>query len=144
MTDLAKFPSARQARWSSGFPTLATSGAVFLDGPQWGEWEGRLAVATLKTKSLRVFEFTEQGDFAGQIVVPELDGSHGRLRTPVLGPDGFSVHRHLQQTRQRQDSQGERQPCREPAPPVISGTVEVGESLTAVVSGIADPDGARR
>ena len=88
MTDLAKFPSARQARWSSGFPTLATSGAVFLDGPQWGEWEGRLAVATLKTKSLRVFEFTEQGDFAGQIVVPELDGSQGRLRTPVLGPDG--------------------------------------------------------
>ena len=83
-----EFPSARQARWSSGFPTLATSGAVFLDGPQWGEWEGRLAVATLKTKSIRVFEFTEQGDFVSQIVVPELDGSHNRLRTPVLGPDG--------------------------------------------------------
>ena len=40
MTDLAKFPSARQARWSSGFPTLATSGAVFLQGSQWAEWEG--------------------------------------------------------------------------------------------------------
>ena len=113
MTDLAKFPSARHARWSSGFPTLATSGAVFLDGPQWGEWEGRLAVATLKTKSLRVFEFTEAGEFAGQIVVPELDGSQGRLRTPVLGPDGGSVHRHLQQARQRPDSEGERQPCRD-------------------------------
>ena len=140
MTDLAKFPSARQARWSSGFPTLATSGAVFLDGPQWGEWEGRLAVATLKTKSLRVFEFTEQGDFAGQIVVPELDGSHGRLRTPVLGPDGAlyiatsnrpGSDRILRVSANRAAT----------GAPVISGTVEVGESLTAVVSGIADPDG---
>ena len=140
MTDLAKFPSARQARWSSGFPTLATSGAVFLDGPQWGEWEGRLAVATLKTKSLRVFEFTEQGDFAGQIVVPELDGSHGRLRTPVLGPDGAlyiatsnrpGTDRILRVSANRAAT----------GAPVISGTVEVGESLTAVVSGIADPDG---
>ena len=140
MTDLAKFPSARQARWSSGFPTLATSGAVFLDGPQWGEWEGRLAVATLKTKSLRVFEFTEQGDFAGQIVVLELDGSHGRLRTPVLGPDGSlyiatsnrpGSDRILRVSANRAAT----------GAPVISGTVEVGESLTAIVSGIADPDG---
>ena len=140
MTDLAKFPSARQARWSSGFPTLATSGAVFLGGPQWREWEGRLAVATLKTKSLRVFEFTEQGDFAGQIIVPELDGSHGQLRTPVLGPDGALYiatsnapggDRILRVSANRVAT----------GAPVISGTVEVGESLTAVVSGIADPDG---
>ena len=140
MTDLAKFPSARLARWSSGFPTLATSGAVFLDGPQWGEWEGRLAVATLKTKSLRVFEFTEQGDFAGQIVVPELDGSQGRLRTPVLGPDGAlyiatsnkpGVDRIIRVAANRAAT----------GAPVISGAVQVGESLTADVSGIADPDG---
>ena len=140
MTDLAKFPSARQARWSSGFPTLATSGAVFLDGPQWGEWEGRLAVATLKTKSLRVFEFTEQGAFVSQIVVPELDGSQGRLRTPVLGPDGAlyiatsnkpGVDRILRVAANRAAT----------GAPVISGAVQVGESLTADVSGIADPDG---
>ena len=140
MTDLAKFPSARPARWSSGFPTLATSGAVFLDGPQWGEWEGRLAVATLKTKSLRVFEFTEQGDFAGQIVVPELDGSQGRLRTPVLGPDGAL---YIATSNRPGNDRILRVSANRAATgaPVISGTVEVGESLTAVVSGIADPDG---
>ena len=140
MTDLAKFPSARQARWSSGFPTLATSGAVFLDGPQWGEWEGRLAVATLKTKSLRVFEFTEQGDFAGQIVVPELDGSHGRLRTPVLGPDGAL---YIATSNRPGSDRILRVSANRAATGalVISGAVEVGESLTAVVSGIADPDG---
>ena len=140
MTDLAKFPSARQARWSSGFPTLATSGAVFLDGPQWGEWEGRLTVATLKTKSLRVFEFTEQGDFAGQIVVPELDGSHGRLRTPVLGPDGAlyiatsnrpGSDRILRVSANRAAT----------GAPVIVGTSRVGETLTADTSGITDDDG---
>ena len=140
MTDLAKFPSARQARWSSGFPTLATSGAVFLDGPQWGEWEGRLAVATLKTKSLRVFEFTEQGDFASQIVVPELDGTQNRLRTPVMGPDGAlyiatsnrpGTDRILRVTANRAAT----------GAPVINGAVQVGETLTADVSGIADPDG---
>ena len=140
MTDLAKFPSARQARWSSGFPTLATSGAVFLDGPQWGEWEGRLAVATLKTKSLRVFEFTEQGDFVGQIVVPELDGSHSRLRTPVLGPDGAlyiatsnrpGVDRILRVTANRAAT----------GAPSITGTAQVGETLTADASSVADADG---
>ena len=140
MTDLAKFPSARQARWSSGFPTLATSGAVFLDGLQWGEWEGRLAVATLKTKSLRVFEFTEQGDFAGQIVVPELDGSQGRLRTPALGPDGAL---YIATSNRPGNDRILRVSANRAATgaPVISGAVEVGESLTAVVSGIADPDG---
>ena len=140
MTDLAKFPSARQARWSSGFPTLATSGAVFLDGPQWGEWEGRLAVATLKTKSLRVFQFTEQGDFAGQIVVPELDGSQGRLRTPALGPDGAL---YIATSNRPGNDRILRVSANRAATgaPVISGGVEVGESLTAVVSGIADPDG---
>ena len=140
MTDLAKFPSARLAGWSSGFPTLATSGAVFLDGLQWGEWEGRLAVATLKTKSLRVFEFTEQGDFAGQIVVPELDGSQGRLRTPVLGPDGAlyiatsnkpGVDRILRVTANRAAT----------GAPTISGTPQVDETLTADTSGISDDDG---
>ena len=140
MTDLAKFPSARQARWSSGFPTLATSGAVFLQGSQWAEWEGRLAVATLKTKSLRVFEFTEQGDFVGQIVVPELDGSHGRLRTPVLGPDGAL---YIATSNRPGSDRIIRVSANRAATgaPVISGTVEVGESLTADVSGIADPDG---
>ena len=140
MTDLAKFPSARQPRWSSGFPTLATSGAVFLDGPQWGEWEGRLAVATLKTKSLRVFEFTEHGDFASQIVVPELDGSQGRLRTPVLGPDGAL---YIATSNRPGNDRILRVTANHAATgaPVISGTSRVGETLTADASSVADADG---
>ena len=88
MTDLVKFPHALEAQWSSGSPTLATSGGIFLEGEQWGVWEGRLAVATLKDRKLRLFEFTPDGVFVSQVIVPELNGAFGRLRTPVLGPDG--------------------------------------------------------
>ena len=88
MTDLVKFPGALEAKWSSGSPTLATSGSIFLEGDQWGVWEGRLAVATLKDKKLRLFEFTPGGELVSQVIVPELDGTYSRLRTPMLGPDG--------------------------------------------------------
>ena len=88
MTDLVKFPGSIEAKWSSGWPTLATSGGIFLEGAQWGIWEGRMAVATLKDSKLRLFEFTPDGDFVSQVVVPELDGAYGRLRTPMMGPDG--------------------------------------------------------
>ena len=88
MTDLVKFPDAIEAKWSSGYPTLATSGAIFLEGSRWGDWEGRLAVASLKNQSLRLFEFAANGTLMSEVVVPELDGAFGRLRTPMLGPDG--------------------------------------------------------
>ena len=90
MTDLVKFPGAVEARWSSGNPTLATSGGIFLEGEQWGLWEGRLAVATLKGRSLRIFEFTEDGTFVSHVVPEELDhfgDRDHRLRTPMIGPD---------------------------------------------------------
>ena len=88
MTDLAAFPDAVEAKWSSGFSTIAPSGAVFLEGADWGEWAGRLAVATLKTQSLRIFELSTSGSFVSQEVAPELSETYGRLRSVVLGPDG--------------------------------------------------------
>ena len=88
MTDLVKYPSAIEAKWSSGFPTLATSGGIFLDGSDWDGWAGRLAVANLKGRSLHLFEFTAEGELVSQVVVSQLDGTHGRLRTPMIDTDG--------------------------------------------------------
>ena len=88
MTGLVEYPDAVEAKWSSGSPTLATSGGVFLEGDQWGVWEGRLAVATLADSKLRLFEFTPDGALVSQVVVAELNGVFGRLRTPMMGPDG--------------------------------------------------------
>ena len=87
MTDLS-LPGAVGARWSSGAPTLATSGATFLWGPQWEGYRGMLAVATLKDSSLRLMGFAADGEFVLMHTPPALDGTFGRLRTPALGPDG--------------------------------------------------------
>jgi glucose/arabinose dehydrogenase len=75
----------RDPLWSSGGSTIATSGATFITGPNWGTWSGSLFVATLKENDLRRFIVD------GTTVTPAevlLDKKYGRLRTPVLGPDG--------------------------------------------------------
>ena len=88
MTDRVKFPDAAEAKWSSGDNTLATSGGIFLEGDEWGRWEGRLAVASLKDMTLRVFEFAADGTLLSEVIVDSLKDTYGRLRTPMLGPDG--------------------------------------------------------
>jgi glucose/arabinose dehydrogenase len=85
MTDLAKFPDAVVAKWSSGFPTIAPSGATFVSGGKWGVWNGALAVAVLKAQQLRVFFVDASGKVTGQHIVLT---NRGRLRSVVQGPDG--------------------------------------------------------
>lgn len=73
--------------WASGFPTIATSGAVFLAGDQWRDWEGMLIVATLKERDLRLFEVIDNGaalEARGIL----LDDAFSRLRAAVIAPDG--------------------------------------------------------
>ena len=72
--------------WSSGNVTLATSGADFARGVQWGAYDGSLFVATLKESDLR--RFTIAGAVATQRDVL-FNGTYGRLRTARQGPDGF-------------------------------------------------------
>ena len=73
-------------RKPNGFPTIATSGAVFLDGPQWRDWNGWLLMCALAGERLQIVQL----DGPGTHVIFELGvpTGYGRLRTPVLGPDG--------------------------------------------------------
>ena len=71
--------------WSSGSVTLATSGADFARGAQWGAYDGSLFVATLKETDLR--RFTLAGAVATQREVL-FDGTYGRMRTVRQAPDG--------------------------------------------------------
>ncbi len=88
MTDLARFPDAVPAVWSSGGSTEAICGAAFLEGPQWGSLEGLLAVAALKGSKLLLMRLDEQGTVIEVGQLPALDGTHGRLRAVRPGPDG--------------------------------------------------------
>ena len=86
MTDLEKFPDAVPAVWSSGSPTLALAGATFLEGSAWGNWNGALAVATLKAEHLHIYFVDAEGEVTGEERAIE---NQGRLRTPRQGPDGL-------------------------------------------------------
>jgi glucose/arabinose dehydrogenase len=55
MTDKRRYPRAIGAKWRSGSPTVAASGAAFFSGSRWGTWNGRLAVAMLKGEGIKVF-----------------------------------------------------------------------------------------
>jgi glucose/arabinose dehydrogenase len=71
--------------WTSGNVTLATSGADFARGVQWGAYDGSLFVAQLKESDLR--RFTISGAVATQRDV-FFDQTYGRIRTVRQGPDG--------------------------------------------------------
>nr|BFE55334.1 PQQ-dependent sugar dehydrogenase [Saccharothrix mutabilis subsp. capreolus] len=87
MTDLGRFPDAVPAVWSSGRPTEAICDAVFLDGAEWGDLDGVLAVTALKGAKVLLFTITAEGGVHSVSIPAELDGTHGRLRGAELGPD---------------------------------------------------------
>jgi aldose sugar dehydrogenase len=87
MTDKTKFPNAVSALWSSGFPTIAPSGATFLSGSQWRAWDGALAMAVLKDRQLRLLFINASGSLTKQSLA-DLGANVPRLRSAVQGPDG--------------------------------------------------------
>jgi glucose/arabinose dehydrogenase len=78
------FTGATPAVWSSGCPTIAPSGAAFVSGAQWGQWEDQLAMAVLKGTELR-FVRLDGSTLVGTDVRLE---DQGRLRAVQMGPDG--------------------------------------------------------
>ncbi len=87
MTNFALPGKQIGARWSSGNPTIATSGGTFLRGKRWGVWQGALAVGVLKDTQVRILKFNKAGRFVRGWVPPELNTGF-RMRSPVLGPHG--------------------------------------------------------
>lgn len=76
------------ALWSSGEPAVATSGATFLDGPEWGGYEGVLLVGLLAGQGILALQFAEDGGLISASRLPGFDGTYGRIRTVQLGNDG--------------------------------------------------------
>ncbi len=57
--------SYRPPLWASGSSTLATSGAAFSAGTQWGDYNGHLFVSTLKERDVRRFSIDAPGTTLG-------------------------------------------------------------------------------
>jgi glucose/arabinose dehydrogenase len=87
MTDTG-IPGAIPAVWSSGPQTIATSGGTFLDGDQWGSYDGMMLLGVLKGQGVLALLLDEDGTLRDQFRLPELEGTYGRIRTVQLGTDG--------------------------------------------------------
>jgi glucose/arabinose dehydrogenase len=88
MTDTRKYPHAINARWSSGFPTIAPSGATFITGARWGSYQGVLAVGLLKDTGLLLLTIDSAGAVTKAARMAGVEDTYGRLRAPQMGPEG--------------------------------------------------------
>lgn len=87
MTD-PNIDGAVPALWSSGDPTIATSGATFLDGSEWGAYDGLMLVGLLAGQGILALQFEPDGTLISASRLPGFDGTYGRIRTVQLGNDG--------------------------------------------------------
>ena len=88
MTD-PNIPGAIEAVWNSGSVTIAPGDIAFLDDEEWGDFDGAIAMTTLKDQRLHFVRIDANGNFVDLTTPIELDQSvHKRLRSAVVGPDG--------------------------------------------------------
>ncbi|GAA4823002.1 PQQ-dependent sugar dehydrogenase [Nocardioides caeni] len=79
MTDQGLPGQQYNARWHSGDPTIAPSGADFVIGAAWGAYRNSLAVAVLKDQRLMFVQFDRSGA-RRWVRFPAALQSYGRLR----------------------------------------------------------------
>jgi aldose sugar dehydrogenase len=75
------------ARWRSGSPTVATSGATFVRGDKWGTLKGTLAVACLKASRVVFLKFGRTGKLKS-VRTPHALRKYGRLRSITSSRNG--------------------------------------------------------
>ena len=88
MTDHSLPGAQYDAKWHSGDPTLATSAGTFVNGAQWGAFNGALAVSVLKDQRLVFLRFKADGTYITGSRKDTLVGTYGRIRAAVQGPGG--------------------------------------------------------
>jgi glucose/arabinose dehydrogenase len=75
------------ARWRSGSSTIATSGASWVYGAQWGDYNGTLAVAALKGERVLFMKYDSAGRLRSTST-PTALRAYGRLRSITQLGDG--------------------------------------------------------
>ena len=71
-----------------GSVRLATSGAAFVTGEQWGAYDGLLLVGLLKAQGVLALRLDDAGALQEEFRLPELEGRYGRIRSVLQGVGG--------------------------------------------------------
>ncbi|PUA79088.1 glucose dehydrogenase [Nocardioides currus] len=87
MTDQSLPGEQTEAIWTSGTPTIATSGAAWTSGDQWGAYADSLAVAALGGERLLLIRF-DAGLAQMDVATPPALQRYGRLRSVTSLPNG--------------------------------------------------------
>lgn len=85
MTDIDSYSEAVKEIWASGGSTIAPSGATYVYGEQWGEYNGALFVAMLKGQQIRILTIDKTGALKSEKTI--FSKQFGRIRTVRQGPD---------------------------------------------------------
>jgi glucose/arabinose dehydrogenase len=96
MTDFATYPDAMPPVWQNNGWSQGTAANVFLEGEQWAEWDGAMAVGIMGIgfggtpigQRIDIIEFTEDSTAVLDVTEMTLPMEPGRFRSLVLGPDG--------------------------------------------------------
>ncbi len=98
MTDFETYPDAMPSVWENNGWSQGTSSAAFLEGEQWGDWDGAMVVGIMGIgfggtpigQRIDVIEFIEDDGTLSVEDVTEMTMpmEPGRFRSVVLGPDG--------------------------------------------------------
>ncbi len=95
MTDLETYPDAMPPIWNNNGWSQGTSSAAFLEGEQWGSWDGAMVVGIMGigfggTPIGQRIDVIELDDNLEVVDVTEmtLPMDSARFRSVVLGPDG--------------------------------------------------------
>jgi glucose/arabinose dehydrogenase len=85
MTDLQRFPDALRPSWVHNGSGRGMSTALFLDGPTWKAWNGRLLVSLMRGQRVVALQLDARGMTVADTA---LDLPATRTRALVQGPDG--------------------------------------------------------
>ncbi len=96
MTDLEAYPDAMRPAWTNNGLSQGTSSATFLEGDQWGDWDGRLVVGLLGIgfggtpvgQRIDIIDIAQDGQSVNDVTEMPLPMEPARFRSLVQGPDG--------------------------------------------------------
>jgi glucose/arabinose dehydrogenase len=83
MTDTERFPNAMRPSWTNDGDSDGMGPAVFLSGPAWKGWNGRLAVGLMRGNRVEVLALDDKGMTVSHST---MDLPRNRMRSLVMGP----------------------------------------------------------